>query len=193
MVLAAFDVYDQVSFAVVVFARDGDHARRLGDDHRKSLTGNGSGPIHVMERLPMLGGVARDHHLAAVRDDVPGVGHQQPDGSWLLLPPGVRPINSLRPKPTTMFHFSDDDGYEVVLFAHTRRRAKHLYKAILQDYLVLPREWRGSEFETWLAIGLVRHQGQAEDRGVEGIGIYNLYGWLILPIDYEMLGVGSPE
>jgi hypothetical protein len=193
MAFAAFDVHDEVAFSAVVFARDGDQALCIALEHRASFRGSTGSPMTMMERLPALGGRARDHQLAAVDAGITGVGYPQADGSWLVLPPGIQPIHTVRPTPTRMFHFSDDDGYEVVLFAHEQERASDLYNAIRSDYRVLPREWRGSEFETWSAIGLVRHQAQAEDRGTEGIGIYNPDGWLLLPIDYDRLGVAPPE
>ncbi|KKI17899.1 hypothetical protein [Sphingomonas sp. Ag1] len=193
MVLAAFDINDQVAFSAVVFARDGNHARRLGHEHRASFRSSATSPLTIMERVPPLGGPAGDHHLAAIEADVPGVGHRQQDGSWLVLPPGVRPIQAHPAKPTRMYHFSDDDGYEVVLFARDQERAGELYDAVVLDYRVLPREWLGSEWEAWSAIGIVRHAAQAEARGVEGVGTYNAEGWLILPLDYKALGVAPPE
>jgi len=193
MVLAAFDVHDEVSFCAVVFARDRSHALDMANEHRACLRGGSRSPLTLMERLPPLGGRSRTHHLVAVRAGIGGIGHAEANGCWLVLPPGIRPIHSVRPIPTRMFHFSDDDGYEVVLFAHDRRRAIELYDAIVPDYRALPREWRGSEFETWAAVGLVRHQAQAEGRGIEGLGIYNPDGWLLLPIDYKTLGVLPPD
>lgn len=193
MVLAAFDLTDQVAFSALAFARDGDHALRLGNEHRASFRLGGISKMVCMERLPPLGGAARNHHLDALEADVPGVGHKQADGSWLVLPPGVRPNHSIRPKPTRMFHFSDDDGYEVVLFAPDLERARELYQAVLSDYRALPSEWRGSEWEAWSEVGIVRHAAQAQARGVEGLGVYNPNGWLILPLDYEALGAAPPD
>lgn len=193
MVLAAFDLSDQVAFSAVVFARDGDHAGRLGQEHRASFRSSARSPMTFMERLPPLGGSARDHHLAAIEADVPGVGHRQADGSWLVLPPGVRPDHALPVRPNHIYNFGDDDGYEVVLFARDQERATELYDAILHDYRVLPREWRGSEWETWSTIGMVRHCAEAEARGVEGIAVYSTDGWLILPLDYVALGVAPPD
>lgn len=193
MVLAAFDLNDQTAFSAVVFARDSDHALCLGKEHRASSRVGGTSRMVWMERLPPISGAARDHHLDAMKAGVPGVGHRQPDGSWLVLPPGVQPIHSVRPKPTQMFCFSDDDGYDVVLFAHDLERVREVYKAILLDYRALPPEWQGSEWEAWCATGIVRHAAQAEARGVEGVGIYNPDGWLILPLDYGALHVAPPD
>jgi hypothetical protein len=193
MVLAAFDLNDQVTFSAVVFARNGDQALRLGVEHRASFCLGVNSQIACMERLPPLGGVARDRHLEAIEANVPGVGHWQPDGRWLILPPGVQPTHLFQPRPNRMFHFSDDDGYEVVLFARDLGRACELYEAILPDYRSLPCEWRGSEWETWSTIGMVRHAAQAEARGVEGVAIYNPAGWLILPLDYDAFGLEPPD
>lgn len=193
MVLAAFDLNDQATFSAVVFARDREHALRLGNEHRASFRIGGASKMECMERLPPLGGASRNHHLDAIEADVPGVGHMQTDGSWLVLSPGVRPNHSIRPNPARIFHFSDDDGYEVVLFAFDHDRAVELYQAILSDYRVLPPEWRGSEWEAWSTIGMVRHSAIAEARGVEGIAIYNMDGWLILPLNYQALEIASPD
>jgi len=192
MVLAAFDLNDQIMFSAVVFARNRDHALRLGNEHRASFRVGGVSELTCMERLPPLGGAARKHHLDAIEADVPGVGHKQTNGSWVVLPPGVRPSYSVRPKPTRLFHFSDNDGYQVVLFAPDMERARELYQAILSNYGVLPPEWQGSEWEAWSEIGIVRHAAQAQDRGVEGLGIYNPDGWLILPLEYEALNISPP-
>ncbi len=193
MSFAAFDLHDQVAFAAVVFARNRNDAQRLGHEHVASFIGSTTSNMTVLERLPPLGGAARDHHLAAVRAGIAGIGHRQADGSWLVLPPGSHPPQVERTCPMRMFHFTDDEGYEVVLFARNQERAGELYAAILSDYGALPQEWRGSEWEAWSVFGMVRHQAPAENRGTEGVGIYNPYGWLILPLDYDVLGVAPPD
>jgi hypothetical protein len=193
MVLGVFDVHDQIAFAAVVFARDRDHAIALANEHLASFRGHTSPQMTVLERLPALGGPARDFLLAAIAAGVPGIGHRQEDGSWLVLPPGDRSARDVRPTPTQMLLYNDDDDYQVVLFARDQDRADELYDAIQADYRALPSEWLGSEWDAWSTVGLVRHKRQAEERGVEGLGIYNPDGWLVLPLDYEALGVTPPR
>ncbi|AOW22832.1 hypothetical protein AVM11_18375 [Sphingomonas melonis TY] len=192
MVLGAFDVHDQIANAAVVFARDRDHAIALANQHLASFRGYTSTQMTALERPPALGGPARHHLLAAIAAGVPGIGHQQEDGGWVVLPPGDRSVRTVRPRPTQLFFYIDDEDYQVVLFASDQDRADALYDAIQADYRLLPSEWLGSEWDVWSTCGLVRHKRQAEERGVEGIGIYNPDGWLVLPLDYEALGVTPP-
>lgn len=193
MILGVFDVHDQIAFAAVVFARNRDHAIALANGHLSSFRGYASTQMTILERLPALGGSARNHLRAAIAAGVPGIGHQQEDGSWLVLPPGDRSGQGVRPRPTQLFFYIDDDDYQVVLFARDQERADALYDAIQADYRALPSEWLGSEWDAWSTVGLVRHKRQAEERGVEGLGIYNPDGWLVLPLDYEALGVTPPD
>ncbi|SEL95830.1 hypothetical protein SAMN05216382_2979 [Sphingomonas palmae] len=192
MGLGVFEVHDQIAFAAVVFATNGDHAIALANEHLASFRGYTSTQMTVLERLPGFGGPARDHLVAAIAAGVPGVGYRQDDGSWLVLPPGDRPHRAVPPRPTQLFFYIDDDDYQVVLFARNQERADALYDAIQADYRVLPSEWLGSEWDAWSTVGLVRHKRQAEERGVEGLGIYNPDGWMVLPLDYEALGVTPP-
>lgn len=192
MTLGIFDVHDQIASAVVIFARNRDEAVLLADAHFSSLLGYTSTQMTFVERLPASAGSARDHLIAAIEADVSGIGHRQADGSWLVLPPGDRSARDVRPDPTELFFYNDDDDYQVVLFASDQDRADELYSAIKVDYRVLPREWLGSEWEAWTTVGLVRHKRQAEERGIEGLGIYNYNGWLILPLEYAELGVAPP-
>lgn len=192
MALGVFDVHDQIAFAAVVFAKNGDHAIALANEHLASFRGYTSTQMTVLERLPALGGPARDHLVAAIAAGVPGVGHRQDDGKWLVLPAGDRPERAVRPSPTQLFFYIDDDDYQVVLFAKDQERADTLYDVIQADYRSLPSEWLGSEWDAWSTVGLVRHRGQAEQRGVEGLGIYGPLGWQILPLDYDTLGVQPP-
>lgn len=192
MILGVFDVHDQISFAAVVFASDRDHAIAQANEHLASFRGYTSLQMTALERLPALGDPARDHLLTAIAAGVPGIGHWQEDGSWVVLPPGDRPARAVRPRPTQLFFYIDDDDYQVVLFARDQDRADELYDVIQADYRLLPSEWLGSEWDAWSTVGLVRHERQAEERGVEGLGIYNPDGWLVLPLDYEALGVTPP-
>lgn len=192
MTLGVFDVHDQIASAVVIFARNGKEALLLANEHFASFRGYTSSQMTLLERLPASAGPARDHLIAAIEADVSGIGHRQANGSWLVLPPGDRSTRDVRPNPTELFFYNDDDDYQVVLFASDQDRADELYSAIEVDYRVLPREWDGSEWEAWTTIGLVRHKRQAEERGIEGLGIYNADGWLVLPLDYEALGVEAP-
>lgn len=192
MVLGAFDVHDQIANAAVVFARDRDHAIELANEHLASFRGYTAPHMTVLERLPALGGAAGDHLLAAIAAGKPGIGHQQEDGSWVVLPPGDRSARAVRPRPTQLFFYIDDDDYQVVLFAKDQARADTLYDVIQADYRVLPSEWLGSEWDAWSTVGLVRHKRQAEERGVEGLGVYGPDGWQILPLDYAVLGIVAP-
>lgn len=192
MVLGVFDVHDQIAFAAVVFARDRDHAIALANEHLASFRGYTSTQMTVLERLPALVGPARDHLVAAIAAGVPGIGHRQEDESWVVLPPGDRSARAVRPRPKQLFFYIDDEDLQVVLFVTDRERADTLYEVIQADYRVLPSRWLGSEWDAWSTVGLVRHKRQAEERGVEGLGIYGPFGWQILPLDYDVLGVEPP-
>lgn len=193
MAMRSFDVHDQTTFAELVIAPSREEAFRLARVHLASYRGQTSDRMTAIERLLGFGGTAVERLAAVIRNNVSGIAHLQADGTWLVLPAGIRPLAKAYPKGTKMHHFVDEDDYEVVLFAHSVARAADLYGAISHDYSVLPRPWLGSEWEAWLAVGIVRHERQATQRGVEGLGIYTDQGWQILPLDYRALGINPPD
>lgn len=85
-----------------------------------------------------------------------------------------------------------DNDYEVVLFAESQERADLLFLVIEHHLDLLPEGWVGDEHDTWLTVGLVRHGREAQKRRVEGVGHYTAEGWIILPLDYEKIGIDPP-
>ena len=84
--------------------------------------------------------------------------------------------------------FDDEDNYQVVVFAATQHRADKIYEAVYDRLNLMPTGWLGSEIDTWMMLGWVRHQREAELRNQEGIGVYSpATGWAILPIDYAAM------
>lgn len=193
MTIRCWDFHDQIALAGVAFASSQADAIRLANDHRASFDGYESTLMTAIERCPALLGTAGVHLADAMNARVVGIGHLQKDGSWLVLPPGSWPGSSAQPTPTEMHHFIDKDDYQFVFFARDDFRAGELYDAMCHRDASLPDEWLGSEWDAWTMIGLVRHQRHAENRGVEGIGVYSADGWQILPIDYQEFGVDPPD
>ena len=90
--------------------------------------------------------------------------------------------------------FRDGDDYQVAVFAAFEVRAAAIWDAIGERYWLMPEGWLGSELDTWLVLGRVRHEREACARCKEGIGIYSpRSGWTILPIDYEAIGISPPR
>ena len=70
---------------------------------------------------------------------------------------------------------------------------EQIYKAVCDRLNLMPTGWLGSEIDTWMMLGWVRHQREAELRNQEGIGVYHsVTGWAILPIDYAAMDI-SPD
>lgn len=90
--------------------------------------------------------------------------------------------------------FRDDDDYQAAIFAETQWRAQEIWDAIDERFWLMPKGWLGSELDTWLVLGRVRHAREACGRCTEGIGVYSpRSGWKILPIDYAAVGIGPPS
>jgi hypothetical protein len=187
-----FDAHDEIQFHALIFAESSWDAIQIAELHRDSAFGLGHTPMSVVPRFMPLAGAARDHLQAALDRNERGIGHLQPDGSWLIVPAGKRPRDANTPPRMRMFDFADDDGDEYVIFALDMDRAVEIFTAYLDDPNALPHGWIPLTWEHWTRLGLVRHQRQAEARGVEGIGRYSAAGWVILPIDYKRLGLTAP-
>lgn len=187
-----FDVHDELWFHELIFARDHIEAIDIADSHRGAGFGLGRTAMTAVPRFLPLAGASRDHLLAALGLGEPGVGHMQPDGSWHILPPGERSPAALRPQPTKMFRYMDEDGDDYVIFASDEERAFQIYTAYLDDTPALPNLWIAETFDHWQTFGLVRHERQACSRGVEGVGRYSAVGWVVLPIDYDRLALEAP-
>lgn len=87
----------------------------------------------------------------------------------------------------------DSDGYQVAIFSDSIRD-EDIWDAIGERYWLMPQGWTGSEFDTWMLHGRVRHEREACARCVEGIGIYDpVIGWTILPIDYAAIELDPPD
>lgn len=193
MKIRCYDIHDQTTFSAVVFAQSHADAIWIGNLHLESYRGHQSTMMTAIDRKAGPNGGAAEHLMVAIDSDIPGIGHLQSDGSWLVLPPGARPEYAVRPRRTLMHLFTDDDDYQIVLFARDEMRARNLYRVICDQLDQLPDGWLGAEWEAWTTVGLVRHQRHAEERGVEGVGIYSEQGWEILPLDYEALGIEPPD
>ncbi|MDG5487834.1 hypothetical protein NYR55_04270 [Sphingomonas sp. BGYR3] len=90
--------------------------------------------------------------------------------------------------------FRDNDDYQAAIFASNEWRAAQIWEAIGERFWLMPEGWLGSELDTWLVLGRVRHEREACARCAEGIGIYNpRQGWTILPLDYDGLGIAPPD
>lgn len=190
MTVRCYDLHDQTTFSAVVFAQSHADAIWIGNLHLESLSGRHGPMMTAIERQPGRSGRAAEKLMAAINEDTPGVGHLQRDGSWLILPPGERLKQPIRPSSTELHVFTDEDGDEVVLFTHDPFRAGELYDAIHDRLDLLPSGWMPHAWEAWTTVGLVRHGIQAEQRGIEGVGIYDSEsGWQILPLDYAALGI----
>jgi hypothetical protein len=192
MTFQTFDAHDELYFYALVFADNSWDAVQLAELHRDSGFGVGHTPISIVPRFTPSTGTARDHLLAAIARNERGIGHLQSDGSWLIVPDGQRPPRAITPPRMQMFDFADDDGDEYVIFAPDMDRAVEIFTAYLDDPNALPHGWIPLTWEHWTTLGLVRHQRQAEARGVEGVGRYSAAGWVILPIDYKRLGLTAP-
>lgn len=190
MAIRCWDAHDQIANGYVVFAESHADALSLANQQLSSLAGVTSPHMTAVERrAPAIGRPSRAL-MKAFDEKKCGIGYLQPMGGWLILPPGIRRAQSMVPQYNEMHIAIDDYGSQVVLFAHSEERALLLYDAILSsDHRHLPEEWLGSEWDTWKTAGLVRHQWQAEQRGVEGLGIYTTQGWLILPLDDAAHGI----
>ncbi|MBX9813085.1 MAG: hypothetical protein A4S12_09035 [Proteobacteria bacterium SG_bin5] len=164
----------------------------IAERHRATDRSLGQTPFAVVPRFLPLSGAAREKLLQSLRLEKPGIGHLQPDGSWVILPADERCATACRPKPMEMHAYIDEDGDEFVLFTPNEGRALAIYEAYRRDTQALPGNWVAQTYEYWLTLGLVRHERQARRRGVEGLGRYTPAGWLILPIDYERLGLPTP-
>jgi hypothetical protein len=194
MSIRCWDVHDQIANAFVVYAHNPAGAVSIANKHLGSFGGNQSSDMTAIERLPGVTGCAAQHLIAALGQGDVGIGHLQQSGSWSVLPPGLLPATSVAAASTQMHHYRDDEDYQVVLFAHDELRADELYHAIsFNDHRDLPAEWLGSEWEAWTTVGLVRHQRQAEERGIEGVGVYTKQGWQIFPLDYGAFRVDPPD
>lgn len=89
--------------------------------------------------------------------------------------------------------FRDDDDYQAAIFAVDEWRAAEIWEAIAERFWLMPKGWLGSELDSWILFGRVRHEREACSRCVEGIGIYDQFaGWSILPLDYEAIGISPP-
>ncbi|ONF97416.1 hypothetical protein [Sphingomonas jeddahensis] len=187
-----FDAHDEIDFHVLVFAPNSWRASEMAELHRDLGFGFGSTPVSVVPRFMPLAGAASYHLQAALDRNVPGIGHLQLDGSWLILPPGERPPQSTGPTPMQLHNFTDDDGDEYVIFARDWDRAAKIFTAYLDDPNALPGGWIPLTHDHWRTLGLVRHGHQAESRGVEGVGRYTAAGWVILAVDYHRLGLSAP-
>lgn len=193
MKLRAYDLHDQHNEAMLVIAGSEVDALILARRHIQALRGDVAYEATVMERLLPTHEPAKSAMQVAIERGEPGICHLLSDSGWLVLRPGEEVALAYSPEPMRMFHYEDDDGYDVVLFTKTRRRAEELYRSIVADYTRLPTGWVGCEWETWSLFGRGTHIAQAEARGIEGIGIYSLNGWQILPLDYARLGVDPPS
>ena len=72
-------------------------------------------------------------------------------------------------------------------------RAEQIYEAVYTRLNLMPTEWMGSEIDTWITPGWVRHQREAELRNQEDIGVYHsVTGCAMLPIDYPAMAL-SPD
>jgi hypothetical protein len=187
--LKCFDLHDQAECGMVVFASGHQAALLLGSLHLIIHHGRLAPKLTAIERELPFSGAARDYLIAAIAADVPGIGHLQPDGRWVVHPPDAEPKISVAPRPTEMHPYVDEDDIHVVLFTYDRDRANNVHRTIMDGKLSLPERWVGSAWQIWQQDGLVRHQGQAEACGIEGIGVYTLDGWKILPLNYAALGV----
>lgn len=187
-----FEAHDEIHFHALVFAENSQDALEMAELHRDAGFGFGHTPISVVPRFMPLAGAARGHLQAALNCKRRGIAHLRADGTWLILPPGEQPPSSIRPPAMQMQALFDDDGDEYVIFAADWDRAVAIYTAYLEDPRALPEGWIPLTHDYWSTLGLVRHQAQAEARGVEGIGCYSPDGWMILPIDYSRLGLSAP-
>ncbi len=89
--------------------------------------------------------------------------------------------------------FRDDDEYQVAIFAAFEERAAAIWAAIGERFWLMPEGWLGSELDTWLVLGRVRHEREACARCTEGIGIYSpRKGWTIFPLNYQAVGISPP-
>ena len=190
--MQCYDVHDEISFHALVFATGAEQAMDIGSRHRDAGFGYGSTPLSIMSRQVPSAGSDRDRLQSALAQNKPGIGHLRSDGSWDILPAGVRPLESIRPEPSAMRSYADDDGDQYVIFAKSEDRALTIFEAILNAPRSLPKAWTLMAWDAWSTIGLVRHQRQAEMRGVEGIGIYTAAGWCILAIDYLAFDIDPP-
>lgn len=192
MVMAAYDAHDELWFHALVFAPSSWEALEIAELHRDSGFGVGSTSVSLVPRFVPPTGSARDHLQAALDQNQAGIGHLELDGSWMILPAGERPPQSIRPTRMEMHALADDDGDGYVIFARHRDRAEEIYLGYLADPNALPRGWVPLTHDHWITLGLVRHERQAASRGVEGVGRYSAAGWVLLPIDYDRIGVSPP-
>lgn len=89
--------------------------------------------------------------------------------------------------------FRDDDDYQAAIFAADEWRAEEIWHAIDERFWLMPDGWLGSELDTWLVLGRVRHEREARVKCIEGVGVYSpRTGWTILPIDYKAIGIDPP-
>jgi hypothetical protein len=182
--MKCFDVHDQVDLGMVVFASSRQHALLLGTLHLIMHHGRLAPQMTAIEREPAFGGLTRDYLVAAIAADVPGIGHLQPDGRWVVRPPELRPKMGVTPRSTEMHAYVNGDDIQLVLFAYDANRASDVHRTIMDGKLLLPEGWIGSAWEIWQQEGLVRHQAQAEARGTEGVGVYTPDGWQIWQVHY---------
>jgi hypothetical protein len=190
--LKCFDLEDRDTTGIVAFAQDRRNAILLGTMHFIFTQGRVPQQMTAIERQPAFGGPARDYLITALNAGVFGIGHLQRDGSWIVLPWDMEADESVTHTPTSMHHRFNEDFIEVVLFTYSIHRADDIYHALMKGSLLVPEKWFGSAWEAWQQDGLVRHQVQAETRGVEGVGVYTPNGWQILPLDYLPLAVDNP-
>lgn len=84
------------------------------------------------------------------------------------------------------------DGDQVVLFTWSQERADEIFLTLEVNFEV-PDGWVVDAWDCWLEFGRVKHEREACERRVEGIGVYNSeIGWTLLAIDYVALGVDPP-
>lgn len=82
-----------------------------------------------------------------------------------------------------------EDGDQVVLFASSPERARQIFQALERRFDV-PEGWVADAWDCWQEFGLVRHEHEACERCMEGVGVYHSgSGWTILPLDYDALGL----
>ena len=193
MRMRAYDVHDQVSNAWLVIAPSRREALRLAIEHQQSFSFPRTRGLTAIERLPALAGRSRDQLLAALQAGAPGIAHRQVSGGWWVHPPGISGGASAQAALTKAFHYVDDEGDEMVLFAHGDVRANELYDGVITCPGAMPRAGAMSAWTAWNTVGLVRHLAQAERRGIEGIGLYRREGWQILPINYVAIGMDPPD
>lgn len=190
--MQCYDVHDEISFHALVFATCAEQALEIGTRHRDAGFGEGHTAISVISRQVPFAGSDRDRLKSALAQNKSGIGHLRSDGIWDILPAGVRPLESVRPEPTEMRTYEDDDGHEYVIFAKSEDRTETIFEAILNAPRSLPKAWKPMVWKEWSTKGLVRNHRQAERRGVEGIGLYTAAGWCILAIDYLAFDIDPP-